>query len=441
MVRWLSLVSVMAAAAVASAQPVDPYAPAPPPTPTPAPAPAPTPAPPTASDPVLNEQVAVSLVARAKELIEAKLYVDAKQLAVEAIVKSPTGPAAAEAQAIIKQVNAALGIAEPQPTPPIDTQVKITDDKEPVPVPHDITRAYVLPARVHGGIYLGTIGATIGSAFSDSNEAAGAVPMGIAFAAVGALVTPMIAKHYELDETQVRTVGGGTMWGGMIGGMLGATFQGADGGKVNGRGPLLGASIGSTLGILGTIGLARDHDFTTGDVALTDTFVGIGTAGGLTVGMLMQPAQKEAYTLNAALGAAAGVVTGYILAPKTNTTSRRMIRVAGVSAIGGGLPFLLYAGIHDKHATWDDRLTGGLSTLGLVGGAILGFYLTRHVDEGMDTNDFIHHDADDAPAAVLGRSSDGKWALNGVGIQPLSSQLVQGAQPQGMTLSLVGATF
>lgn len=430
MVRWLSLVTVMAATAVASAQPVDPYAPAPPATP------------PRANDRVLNEQIAVSLVARAKELVEAKLYVDAKQLAVEAIVKSPDGPAAVEAQAIIRQVNAALGIAEPQPTPPaVDTNVNVTPEPPPVPVPHDTTRSYVLPSRVHGGLYLGTIGATIGSYFSSSNEAAGAVPMGLGLAAVGAFVAPMIAKHYDIDAAQVRTVGGGTAWGGMIGGMLGATFQGADGGHVNGRGPLLGASVGATLGLLATIGLAKDHSMTAGDVALTDTMVGIGTAGGLTLGMLMQPAQSEAYTLNAAIGAGAGVVVGYIMAPKTNTTSRRMIRVAGVAALGGGLPFLLYAGIHDKHASWDDRLTGGLSTAGLIGGAILGFYLTRHVDEGLDTNDHLHEDADDAPAAVLGRSSTGRWALNGVGIQPLSTTLVTGAPQKGMSVSLIGATF
>jgi hypothetical protein len=178
---------------------------------------------------------------------------------------------------------------------------------------------------------------------------------------------------------------------------------------------------------------------TRGDVALVDTLAGIGTAGGLTIGMLMQPAQREAYSLNAALGATAGVIVGYIAAPQTNTTERRMVRVAGLTLAGGAVPFLLYAGIHDKHGTWDERLTGGLSSLGLIGGAWLGFYLTRDMDEGLDVNDFAKHkDPDDAPAAVIDRHSSGRWALGGVGVTPLSPQL---SQDHGMAVSLLGGAW
>jgi hypothetical protein len=465
MARWLgsSFAVLLAAAANVYAQPVDPYAdPAkkpPPPTPAPTPAPAPLPppnawtppptAPPGAQDPLLAEQVAISLVDRAQELLEAKMYLDAKQLAVEAVVKSPTGPAAERARLIIKQANATLGIVE---TPPRDTTkdtVKITDDKfsdqQPVPPPADTTtRSGKTASLVHGALFGGTVGAMIGSFFAD-NEAAGAVPMGIALGAVGALTAPMIAKKYHATESQVRTVGAGSVWGGVIGGLIGGTAEGANGGTTTGSSVLVGATIGSAVGILGTVGLAQDKKFTSGDVALIDTFGGIGAVGGLTVGMLMQPAQREAYSLNSALGAAAGVVTGYILAPQTNTTPRRMIRIAGLSVAGGALPFLLYAGIHDKHATWDERLTGGLSSLGLLGGAVVGFYLTRHVDEGLDVPDDgvkkPDSEPDDAPLALVGRSSAGKWNLGGVGVAPLSTTLVTGAPQRGMAFSLVGATF
>src|SRR5262245_54210741 len=91
--------------------------PAPPPpalpapgTPAAAPAPAEAPQDPYGPDPVLNEQIAEQLVTRAQELIDAKLYVDAKQLAVEALVKSPKGNAADRARYIIKVVNQSLGI-------------------------------------------------------------------------------------------------------------------------------------------------------------------------------------------------------------------------------------------------------------------------------------------------------------------------------------------
>jgi hypothetical protein len=466
MARWLgsSFAVLLIAATNVYAQPVDPYAdpakpikPPPPPTPAPTPAPAPLPAPnawsppptapPGAQDPLLAEQVAISLADRAQELLEAKMYLDAKQLAVEAVVKSPTGPAAERARAIIKQANAALGIVE---TPPPRTDsVKITDDKfsdrdqQPVPPPADTTtRSGKTASLVHGALFGGTVGAMIGSFFAD-NEAAGAVPMGIALGAVGALTAPMIAKKYHATESQVRTVGAGSVWGGVVGGLIGGTAEGANGGTTTGSGVLVGATIGSAVGILGTVGFAQDKKFTTGDVALIDTFGGIGAVGGITVGMLMQPAQREAYSLNSALGAAAGVITGFVLAPQTNTTPRRMLRVAGLSVAGGALPFLLYAGIHDKHATWDERLTGGLSSLGLLGGAVVGFYLTRHVDEGLDVPDdgAKKADPDDAPLALVGRSSAGKWNLGGVGVAPLSTTLVTGAPQRGMAFSLVGATF
>ena len=97
-------------------------------------------------------------------------------------------------------------------------------------------------------------------------------------------------------------------------------MQGADGGSVTGHVVLVGTAIGATLGGLGGLNFALNDRLTRGDVALVDTFAGIGTIGGLTLGMLMQPAQREAYSLNAAIGAAAGVITGVIAGPQTNTT-------------------------------------------------------------------------------------------------------------------------
>ena len=67
---------LLLASSVASAQPTDPPAEQPlDPYATPAP-------PPGAEDPVLAEQIAQALVHRAQELYDARVYVDAKQLAV-----------------------------------------------------------------------------------------------------------------------------------------------------------------------------------------------------------------------------------------------------------------------------------------------------------------------------------------------------------------------
>ena len=115
-----------------------------------------------------------------------------------------------------------------------------------------------------------------------------------------------------------------------------------------------------------------------------------------------------------------------------------MLRVAGLAAAGGAAPFLLYAAIQSPTTTADERVTGLLSTGGLIVGAWLGFYLTRGMDEGLDTPDGKRKPPDDAPVALVGRDSSGRWGLGGLGIAPLSPKL---SPQRGLALQLVGATF
>jgi len=139
------------------------------------------------------------------------------------------------------------------------------------------------------------------------------------------------------------------------------------------------------------------------------------------------------------IGCAGGVIIGMIAAPQTNTTPRRMMRVAGLAAIGGGAPFLLYAAIHDKSSNSDERITGLLSTTGLLVGTYFGFRWTDGMDDGLDTIDGKRKKtADDAPIALVGRSSDGSYQLGGLGLTPLSPAL---APQRGMALQLFGAAF
>jgi hypothetical protein len=486
----LTLVALVPAsgllARTASAQPVDPYnpppaapgpaAPAPvqgPPAPAaPPPAPAPpanAPAPaanapqdpyaaPLGSDVVLSERVAEALVVRAQQLLDGRVFLDAKQLAVEALVKSPHGAASGKARAIIRAANQGLGLPEDAPraepvapaAPPAAPPPPVEDvDTSPIQDPTVAAPPVAAPpegrppstdhkiaATVHGGLYAGLLGATLGSLFSSDTPAAGAVPLGIAAGAAGVLTAPMLVDRLGWSEAQVRTVGAATVWGGAIGGLFGDIV---DLDHTTARQVLLGATLGSTVAGLGGYALARGNGLTRGDVALIDTLAGIGGAGGLTLGMLMQPAHTEAYSLNAVLGIAGGVVTGYIAAPLTNTTQRRMLRVAGLAAAGGAAPFLLYAAIQSPTTTADERVTGLLSAGGLVAGAWLGFWLTRGMDEGLDTLDGKPRTGDDdAPVALVGRSSSGRWGLGGLGIAPLSPRL---APQRGLALQLVGATF
>jgi len=422
--RILAAAAVIASTSLASAQPADPYG-----------EPEPT------QDEVLNEQIAQSLVQRAQELYDARVFVDAKQLAVEALVKSPKGQAGQHARFLIAAINKQLGIPDPDAQP--DTKVDTTPITDPVvkppepvpPPPEQPSSPFVTPARVHGALYAGLIGTTIGSFFSKDTPAGGAIPLGIVTGVIGGLYTPRLTDRLGWNDAQVMTAGAGSAWFGIMGGLV------ADAVKTEGttaRQVLVGSSIGSTIGLAAGAALATRDNYTTGDIALVDTLAGIGVAGGFTVGMLMQPAESEAYSVNAVLGGAAGIVVGLVAAPNTNTTPRRMVRVAGLAAAGGAAPFLLYAAIRNSDSKADERVTGLLSTVGLLGGAYLGLRLTRGMDAGLDVKPGDVKPALDAPAAVLGRHSDGRWALGMIGIQPLSAEL---APQPGLAVPLVGGAF
>jgi len=375
---------------------------------------------PPGKDPVLSEQIAESLVARAQELYDAKVYVDAKQLAVEALVESPKGNAAERAKFIIKMVNSQLGISDetqqappppPQPLPQVDTS-PIDDPTTRQPLPPIETPqpegGHVDDGKIismgYGGFYGGVVGAWIGSYFSSDHPAAGAIPMALGLGAGGALLAPRLVDKWHADEAQVRTVGAATFWGGVLGGMLGFAIDNAcndptvckgSGSSISASAVLAGTALGSSAGLIAGFGFAKDKKLTRGDVALIDTFAGMGTVGGLTLGMLMQPAQKGGYAVNSFIGGAAGLVTGVILAPQTNTTPRRVLRIAGLAAAGGAVLFVILAA--DPHSSAVQRTVGGISTAGIAAGAILGFILTRHMDEGLDVQDVT---APVAPAPV-----------------------------------------
>lgn len=459
--------ALLASSSAAGAQPADPYAPK------------------QGTDTVLAEQVAQQLVTRAQELFDAKVYADAKQLAREALAQSSTGPAASHARYLIKMVNAQLGLKDeaPPPPPPVkpdapvvvkppQVPVVVTPPPRPLEPPPDLTPIEdptltvappqpmqpvqpaftVTPAKpeqpaappttldlriattVHTSLYAGLLGAMVGSLFSSRHEAAGAIPVGVAAGVAAGVYLPDVVGKLGWDEAQIRTTGAGTVWGGMLGGFF---ADAVTVGPTSGRQVLIGASIGATLGGVGGAILAKGHTLTRGDVALVDTFAGAGLFGGLVIGMLMQPATSEAYSVNVLLGTAGGVVVGLIAAPRVNTTPRRMLRVAGLGALGGALPFLLYAAIHDKSSHADERVTGFLSAAGIAGGLYLGFRLTDDLDVGLDTQDG-KRGAVEAPLAVINRASDGSWDLGALALAPLDQHL---APQKGLALSVLGARF
>ncbi|CAN5884472.1 hypothetical protein BH11MYX2_BH11MYX2_19930 [soil metagenome] len=416
----LSLALIALLAATASAQPSDPYG--------------------AEASANVDEQVAVSLVARAQELLDEQMYADARQLALEALQTSAHGAAGAAARVIIRAASKQLAIPDAplagDPAPP-PAPVVTSSPSGPPPSEQPEGRFHWPSERewaagVHGGLFVATLVAPLGWNACEGSSS----PMVISvFSGLGggiaAGLSAWAVKKTEFSTVQIRTVGSASVWAGAIGAFLGDAVY-TD--QTTGMQVLVGAAIGESVGALAGVGIVSQRRFTDGDIAMIDTFSGMGLVGGLTVGMLMQPAKGEAYSVNAALGTAAGFLTGYVAGPLSNTTPRRMARVAGGAAIGGAAPFLLYGLIHDSSSTADERVTGLLSSGGLVIGAYVAFRLTRGMDQGLDVLPASH----DAPAALVGRSSDGQWAMGGLSVQPLSRAL---STQNGYAVPLLSGAF
>jgi hypothetical protein len=410
-----------------SPAPVDPYEPAVSPPRDPAATrsdPAPEPAAGDAKEARLNEEIAFAVAQRAQELLDARQYADAKQLAIEAAARSPRGVAAERAGLIIRAANTGLGIpnvpdadASPQrpstadPAPPVPSVPAAAAAPAPSPsAPTDLPSPR-LYAMMHSGLYGGLLGATIGGIADDSVGVE--VAAGAAGAAAGALLLPRLLRR--LDVEQVRTVGSASLWGGVVGGLLADVTTSLT--DTSPRQVLLGATLGSSVAVVGGYVLARDSSLTRGDVALVDTLASMGAIGGLTVGLTLQPVESEGYSLNAAIGASTGVVLALLAAPQTNTTPRRMSRVAAAAAAGAAAPWLGYALFADDGSNNDEQVAGLISTLGLLAGGYLGLLWTANLDVGKDVHGRGQQRADDAPAALLRRSSTGELALGGMSLR------------------------
>ena len=387
-----------------------------------APAPSPAPSAPApaldAGEARLAEEIAFALATRAQELLDAKQYADARQLATEAAARSPRGVAAERAQLIIRAANAALGVATAEPAPPQgDVGSSEVPDGPPVerdPDDHGVAADLPSPrlhAMIHGGLAGGLAGATLGSLADDS--AGVEVALGAAGAAAGAYFAPRLLRRFDVE--QVRTMGSAALWGGVVGGILADVTTSLT--DTSPRQVLLGATLGSAVASAGGYYLARAHTYTRGDVALIDTLAGMGAVGGLTLGLAMQPIETEGYSLNAAFGVSAGVLAGMFFAPKTNTTPRRMSRVAGLAAAGAALPWLAYPLFSAGDTNNDEQVVGLVSTVGLLAGAYLGFRFTAGLDVDKDVPLGKRKQVDDAPLALLRRSSVGRLAAGGLAVR------------------------
>jgi hypothetical protein len=399
-VKRLVLTLVVAAASPAAAQPqdppadpVDPYAPA---------------------APTADVTVARALVARARQLLDAGFPADAVQLAEESLVRTADRDTVAEANAILIEARRRLGIA-PQAVP--------TDVPEPVvtPLPSPPPPGVDAPPRrsdeLRGGErWLGLHGSLVGAAVAGgialaaSDDSAAATSIAAAGGGVaGYLGGQWAARRWKLDETQARTIGSGSMVGAVTLGFFADVLDvdGTSAGEVG-----LGVGLGALAGAAGGALIARGDRLSTGDVALMDSFALYGVLGGLTLGAAMQPAETEAYSLNAVLGGIGGWLAGAGLGPKIDASPRRVSWMMVGAATLGGTPWLVYLAIQDDSTTTDEQVVGFLSTAGILGGAYLGYRWSKRL--GGESRPGRDRLSDQVPVSALLRRDRGGWALGPV---------------------------
>jgi hypothetical protein len=368
------------------------------------------------SAPTYDVTVGQALVTRARQLLDASFPADAKQLAEEALLRAPSGDVATEASAIIAEANRQLGVKDP--TPPVDPV------KDPVVIPpKDLDRPPVVDDPVAGGrFWMGVHGSLMGLAFGGSIGLAldvdpdtgdpGPAGVSIGAAAGGALgyfAGRWAASRWELDAAQASTIGSGSLLGATVVGLFADTL---DVGGTTAREIAIGVAIGTVAGAAGGIMLARAERLSTGDVALMDSFAMYGVLGGLTLGAAMQPAEDEAYSLNAVIGGIAGWLAGAGLGPRIDASPKRVSRMVLGAAIGGGTPWLLYLAINDDSSTNDEQAIGLLSTAGILAGAYLGYRWSRGLaGSEVQPGGKRRVDPDLGGVGLIHRSRDGSWSL------------------------------
>ena len=372
----LSLAGALAASlapslapSLAIAQPVDPYGD--PPSPSPAPAPAPAPAAP-GTDPEVDLAVSQALVARARVLDSDGATAEARQLVLEALARTPDDP---DARQLLATLDRKLGIQPPPQRLPID----------PAPLPPEY-------------------GEPVATQPERPPPAAG-----------------------DVRPSGVVRYGGGVVGGAIAGGLFADVVTGLDGTTEDDV--LGGAVLGAAAGGLTAYLLTRNVELTRGDHALINSMATWGLVGGLTFGLAIDPPEGEAYSLNGVLGIAGGYLVGHAAARKTDFSTRRMARVNVAAFVGALTPWLLYAATSDDETNDDEQAFGFLSTVGLLGGAYLGFRWTRNMKPGTDGA----LERDPAPAALFQRTRAG-WGMGGIGLSR-----AQGTR--GATLSVLGGSW
>lgn len=395
-------------------------------------------------DESIDQAVARALLDRGKALYAAGDHTNAKMLFIESLERSAEGAWSKEALAMLRASNEKLGVANLEHGNPSATSVGgdsgpldpyATDGGgegpldpygggDPVGDPEDPyaglggERPGNLDdepddgsvARRRVAMWGGGFGALLGLALvgpnDDNNQTRGAAVLVAALTgAAGGVGGYYLLGRKPLAIGQGQAIISAGSWGVYTVALFGDAVTGVDTTTTNEG--FKAAAIGGAVGLGGGVLYAVRAEPTEADVSLTNSFGLYGTTTGLMLGVVMNPPESEAYSINGALGAVGGLGIGYWLSTRYEVSRRRMIRVdlgalAGLAASWA----LFYPLIADDTTSGDEQAAGAVSIGAMAVGGYLGWRLGRGLEDA---------GADDASVAglpgLVTRSDAGAWSV------------------------------
>ena len=405
----------------------------------------------------IDDQVAGALYRRALYLLHEGDPTDAKMLLVESLERSPHGPSSTDALRMLRQTNRSLGLSDPDDGRPGeastsggtldarhagggsagDLPINPYGASQPAPEGAAAGQSTLGRRAVIG--WSGALGFITGLALAgpeddQGNVSGGAVVVGLLGAGAGVGLSYWLTGRSPMTAGQDAAVVSGATWGAFDIGLLGDVFTGTSS-EDNDVWKYVAA--GGLIGVGGGAVYARMAQPSGGQVAFINSLAAYGAGAGLLFGVAIDPPHGEAYSLNATLGSAAGLVAGAVLAPRLRAISRkRTLLVDAGAVVGAAAPWvLLYPLIQDGSSNNDEQVSGLLSALTLGGGAVAAWFLTRGVDPAVPAPEGEEAAGSAAPPALAQRDVGGGWHLGLPLPRPMVNPVLAPA-PAGRSMGL-----
>lgn len=409
----------------------------------------------------INDAIAAALVERGKSLFDGADYQASRQLAIEALERSPEGPSAPDALALLRSSNEKLGLdrdagrpgvtggAEPldpygtreTPLDPYAEPTKpgpVTNPKPgPVVTPPespDTDEPNTSPSRglmAWGGGYGFMLGMAIGGPEDENGDLrGGAVLAGLVGAGAGIGGAYLGSRRWAMNRGQVAAIASAGNWIGLNAAFVGDLVTDTD---TDTNDIYTSLAIGGAIGLGTGILYARQVKPDEGDIAFTNSLATYGLASGLLLGVMISPPRSEAYSINSMVGSIGGIAAGLWLSPRVDMSRKRTLRIDLGAAAGAAATWvLLYPLIEDGTTNNDEQFAGGFSVLTMWGGAALMYYLTRDMDEPASEGDKL--EVAEAPSGLLQRSGAGRWSLGSPMLRPMGDPAL--APPAGVAVGV-----